>query len=74
MNYKGNLRNYLKQIIEKYIDIWIVSLAIVQLIVFPIVFLFIIGDPFLFMGVYIGSFVLWWPLIKIAENVLKNNL
>lgn len=64
----------LKNIIEKYIDFLMVSLVIVEVVVCPIVFLFMAGNLIQFLVVYISSFGLWYPLIKIAERKFKGNV
>lgn len=66
-NYMSFWVNKTKQIIGKCIDFWIMSLIIFELIICPII-RFITDNPILLLIIWIGSFGLWYPLIKIAKN------
>jgi hypothetical protein len=58
------------EIIEKYIDYWVIILSIFELVICPIISL-IVGNTTLFLVIWISSFGLWYPTIKIIDNILK---
>ena len=59
-----------KQLIEKFIEFWVIGLLIFELIICP--FILIITDkPILLLIIWIGSFVLWYPFYKTGEKALK---
>lgn len=62
--------NKTKQIAEHCIDIWLIELLIFELIICPFM-LFIVDDPTLLLIIWISSFGLWYPTIKMIENDLK---
>lgn len=58
------------EIIEKYIDYWVITLSIFELVICPIISL-IVGNPILLLVIWVSSFGLWYPTIKIIDNILK---